>query len=234
MNVDELRQRLMTDPYDRAPDVEQAKNETLEHRRVARECEQFEDRLQASLQASSGAPGVEEVMQALPGPTAASRSWMAIAASVAVAALLGLILARPLGTDSTRDALVAHFHYDEPGALESDQPLEPDQAISLLAEVDAHIADSMRVTYAQRCVIGGRQGLHLVLTGDNDEKTSVLFMPTGEEVQEGMIEVDGAQARLVDVTGGAVGVFVHGNQSLDDTVDALFSSANALGHIARW
>lgn len=233
MNVDELRQRLLTDPYDRDPDLEAAKSESLEHRRVARESEDFEARLNAALCSSTDAPTVESVLGSLPIKASNRRPLFAIAASLAFAALVGIMLTTQQSSNVVRDALVEHFGHDEPGALESTQPLDLARAIDLLAEVDAQVVDSMSLTYARRCYIGGIEGLHLVLTGASGEKTSVLFMPTDERVREGEIDVSGAQAQLVAVSRGAVGVFVHDDaQSIDDTVNALYSGTQALSFLA--
>ena len=233
MNVDELRQRLLTDPYDRDPDLEAAKSESLEHRRVARESEDLEARLNAALASSADAATVESVLDSLPMKTSSRRPLFAIAASLAFAALVGIMLTTQRNSNAARDAIVEHFGHDEPGALASTQPLDLAKAIDLLAEVDAHVVDSMSLTYAKRCYIGGKEGLHLVLTGVNGEKMSVLFTPTDERIREGEIEVSGAQARLVDVSRGAVGVFVHDDaQSIDDAVNSLYSDAQALGFLA--
>ena len=107
-----------------------------------------------------------------------SPAWIAIAATVVVAALLSI---RLIGTgieyDSLADEILAHVDH-EPFALRVTDETVTDERLA--AAVPANVAQLDRstglITYAQSCLINGHQVPHLVIQGERGPVT-ILLMP---------------------------------------------------------
>lgn len=103
--------------------------------------------------------------------------WFALAASIMVAVFIGVSLSGVDDADlSIVDQLLAHIDH-EPYALRSVRPVS---AKRLAKVVPASIAtmdnEAGLITYAQSCVINGRDVPHLVIQGENGPVT-ILLMP---------------------------------------------------------
>lgn len=109
-------------------------------------------------------------------------AWLAVAATVAIAAVLGF---RMLGNDLTypslADEIVAHLEH-EPYALRVTDKRVSDARLSRV--VPANVATMNHnvglITYAQSCIINGKEVPHLVIQGERGPVT-ILLMP-GEKV----------------------------------------------------
>ena len=104
--------------------------------------------------------------------------WLAIAATVVIAAFLGV---RMIGTDiryeSLADEVLAHIDH-EPYALRVTDVAVSDERLNAVVASDVAAMDhgAGLITYAQTCVINGHEVPHLVIQGERGPVT-ILLMP---------------------------------------------------------
>lgn len=104
--------------------------------------------------------------------------WFAVAATVALAAFLGVrFVSNGPSYDSLADEVLAHLDH-EPYALRvSDEPITERRLASVVASDVAQMDHSAGlITYAQTCVINGHKVPHLVIQGERGPVT-ILLMP---------------------------------------------------------
>ena len=103
--------------------------------------------------------------------------WFAIAASIALAAVVGVRLLGP-GADLTlAEEILAHIDH-EPGALRvTDVAVTDDRFSAVVRPVTGTMERNIGlISYAQSCVINGREVPHLVIQGEKGPIT-LLLMP---------------------------------------------------------
>ncbi len=143
-------------------------------------------------------------------------TWFAIAATVMLAALVGV---RMLGVgvtyDSLADEVLAHLDH-EPAALRpSTTPVAGDQ---LARVVPASVAELDRsaglITYARSCEINGKTVPHLVIQGEHGPIT-ILLMP--DEPVAAAIQLDGENIHgvILPVGDGSVGIIGARDEQLE-------------------
>lgn len=115
---------------------------------------------------------------ALPARRWSAPAWLAIAATVAVAALLGIrMIGSGIEYESLADEILAHLDH-EPYALRvTDVAVTDERLVSVLPAGVAQMDHSAGlITYAQSCVINGHEVPHLVIQGEHGPVT-ILLMP---------------------------------------------------------
>ena len=109
-------------------------------------------------------------------------TWLALAASVALAALLGVQFAKtPSAIDPARPALVAqlleHMEHEREEMRVKTMPAAFGTVKYVMDAADAAVADDIGlISYARSCVVNGRTIPHLVLQGKHGPIT-LLIMP---------------------------------------------------------
>jgi len=104
--------------------------------------------------------------------------WFAVAATVVIAAFLGVrFVGNGPDYSSLADEVLAHLDH-EPYALRvSDEPVSDRRLSSVVASDVAQMNHNAGlITYAQTCVINGREIPHLVIQGERGPVT-ILLMP---------------------------------------------------------
>lgn len=142
--------------------------------------------------------------------------WLAIAAGVVAAAVLGFrMLGSGLDYPSLEAEILAHLDH-EPYALRvTDEPVAESRlervVPSRLARLD-HSAGL--ITYAQSCVINGHRVPHLVIQGERGPVT-ILLMP--EETVSEAISIDGAAVDgvILPVGDGSIAIIGEKGENLD-------------------
>ena len=114
-------------------------------------------------------------------------TWFAMAATVLVAALLGIrLIGNDIEYDSLADEVLAHVQDGEQYALRITDVAVTNNRLSSV--VPANVArmdhDAGLITYAHSCVINGRTVPHLVIQGQSGPVT-ILLMPE-ESVPEAL------------------------------------------------
>jgi hypothetical protein len=138
-------------------------------------------------------------------------AWIGIAASVAIAAVLGVrFLAEAPVYDSLGDEVLAHLDH-EPSAFRnvtdpvSERRLD-DVVRSDIASMDRNIG---LITYAMTCVINGHEVPHLVIQGENGPVT-LLLLP--EEHLDAAVELSGENINGIILPVGSGSIAIIGAQ----------------------
>lgn len=142
--------------------------------------------------------------------------WMAVAATVVLAAFVGI---RMFGSDVTypslADEIVAHLDH-EPYALRvTDEPVDERRLAKVVpANVAAMNHDAGLITYAQTCVINGRKIPHLVIQGEQGPVT-ILLLP--DEAVDSPVPIEGESINgvILPVGGGSVAIIGERNEKLE-------------------
>jgi len=111
-------------------------------------------------------------------PRVTAPAWFGLAATVALAAWLGLQLQRPdLDSLTLADQIVAHMDHEPASRVISDVAVAERTLDSVVTKNVAELGSGMGlITYARSCVINGKLVPHLVIQGENGPVT-LLLMP---------------------------------------------------------
>lgn len=153
---------------------------------------------------------------ALPRRRWSSPAMLAMAATVVLAAFIGLrMLDGGPRYESLADELLAHLEH-EPYALRvTDEPVSD---VRLASVVPAAVADLDHgvglITYAQSCVINGRTVPHLVIQGERGPVT-LLLMPHEKVAGPESIDGEGIRGVILPVGDGSIAIFGDRDEALD-------------------
>jgi hypothetical protein len=222
MNCDDYRQAIATDPsYDGGE----------AHLSACAGCRAFRDEMRALEQKIARAlaisvpelrlPDLPEVDTAGVVSLAARRRftapvWLAVAATVVLAAFVGLrMIGGNVTYPSLADEIVAHLDH-EPYALRvTDEPVDERRLEKVVpANVAAMNHDAGLITYAQTCVINGRKIPHLVIQGEQGPVT-ILLLP--DEAVDSPVPIEGESINgvILPVGGGSVAIIGERNEKLE-------------------
>ena len=230
MNCENYRDAIAADPSWQGGD---------EHAGECAACRSYRDEIRALDRRIAGAlaidvpdfemPELPEVddsnVVSLQSRRLSTPTWFAIAATVVVAAFLGI---RMYGGDvvypSLADEIVAHLDH-EPYALRVTDKAVSDRRLTRV--VPANVAtmnhDAGLITYAQTCVINGKEVPHLVIQGKNGPVT-VLLMP--EESVESAVEIEGESINgvILPVGSGSIAIIGEEEERLDTIQESVMHS----------
>ena len=151
--------------------------------------------------------------------------WLAMAATVAIAAFLGVrFIGGGVEYDSLADEVLAHLEH-EPYALRvSEKPVSDRRLNSVVAGDVARIDHSGGlITYAQTCVINGRKVPHLVIQGERGPVT-ILLMPD-EMISEAVpLRDEFFEGAILPVGGGSIAIIGEHDENLDKIQESVMNS----------
>ena len=152
-------------------------------------------------------------------------TWLAVAATVVVAAFVGI---RMYGNDVTYPSLSAEIlaHLDhEPYALRvTDVPVSDKKLTSVVPASIANMSHGAGlITYVQTCVINGKDVPHLVIQGKRGPVT-ILLMP--DEMVDGVVELHGESINgvILPVGSGSIAIIGEGDEDLQDIQKSVVNS----------
>lgn len=152
---------------------------------------------------------------ALPQRRFGTPVWLAVAATVTIAAFIGFrALDDGVPANATlAEQIVAHMAH-EPYAL------QPGDAVSderLARVIPANVAtldhSAGLITYAQSCIINGRRVPHLVLQGEQGPVT-ILLMPEERVDANSTFSDDNLDGVILQVGGGSIAIIGERGESL--------------------
>lgn len=152
-------------------------------------------------------------------------AWLAMAATVAVAAIISVrMLGSSVEYDSLAEQVLAHIDHEPAALVVTDRVVGDDRLHAVvpadLAELD-HSAGL--ITYAQSCVINGRTVPHLVIQGKHGPVT-ILLMP-GEHVDEAIdVMGDHVNGVILPVGDGSIAIVGELEEPLDGIRKKVLSS----------
>jgi len=162
---------------------------------------------------------------ALPNRRRQSQAWFAMAATVVVAALLGV---RLVGTgieyDSLADEILAHLD-GEPNALRVTDVAITAKRLNAVVPADIALMDHSAglITYAQTCPIGGRDVPHLVIQGERGPVT-ILLMPEEKISGPQRLSGDNVNGIILPVGNGSIAIIGERDERLDRIEESVLKS----------
>ncbi|MEJ2275539.1 MAG: DUF3379 family protein [Woeseiaceae bacterium] len=142
--------------------------------------------------------------------------WFALAATVVLAASIGVRMSGVFETYETLgEEVLAHLEH-EPAALRVTGTPVPDDRLRKVVPAEYAVFDrSMAlITYANPCKINGKPTPHLVVQGQYGPVT-VLLMPRQRVAQETSLEGDGVRGVIVPVGDGSIAIVGNTREALD-------------------
>ena len=153
-------------------------------------------------------------------------AWIGIAASFALAAIIGI---RFSGNDPSHDLslaseILAHLDH-EPNALAvTNVAVSEDKLSSVVTpSIGTMKADVGLITYAESCIINGRTIPHLVIQGEQGPVT-LLLMP--EEMIDGAMSLDGDSINgvILPFGSGSIAIIGERGERLDEIEQRVINS----------
>jgi len=233
MNCEEYREAIATDPsFDGGAG----------HLNECAACQQYRSDMQALDQRISRALAIDvpelqvpelpelstsksDKVVALHRRQLAPQTWFAMAATVVVAALLGV---RLVGTgieyDSLADEILAHLD-GEPNALRVTDVAITAKRLNAVVPADIALMDHSAglITYAQTCPIGGRDVPHLVIQGERGPVT-ILLMPEEKISGPQRLSGDNVNGIILPVGNGSIAIIGERDERLDRIEESVLKS----------
>lgn len=217
MDCSEFRRQLLIDP--RAPGLADAAQQRVCEDAPARLAEALalEQRIDAALAVPLPQGLAERVIAALPSePVQSPARWwpLALAASLLLSALIGWSWLRaPAGGHGLIADSVEHLSH-EPYALTRTDEVPAALVERMFAESGIRLAaNPSGLTYLNRCPLGERMSVHMVMAGAQGPVT-VLYVP-GERVERMDTRFEMVAVRTLPFASGALVLLAESNRDFD-------------------
>lgn len=234
MNCEEYRQAVAADPsFDGGTD----------HLSGCEECRLFRDELQVldadiakALQVNVpplNLPELPDIETASNVVSLSSRrsltkpAWFALAASVMLAAVLGVrMFAVDVDHLSLADEVLAHLDHEPYALVVSSTPVSERRLARVVPADVAHMDHSAGlITYAQSCKINGKTVPHLVIQGERGPVT-ILLMPDEEVATAQTLDGDSIHGIILPVGKGSVAIIGAREEPLERIEKSVLSSVD--------
>lgn len=162
-------------------------------------------------------PAIEtDKVVTLPTRKLSSPVWMAMAATVVLAAFVGFrMIGGGVEYPTLADELLAHIDHEHVSLVVTNVAVSDERLTSVVPADIARLDHSAGlITYAQSCVIGGHSVPHLVIQGEHGPVT-ILLMP--DEMVSGPQRITGESVNgvILPVGDGSIAIFGEREESLD-------------------
>jgi hypothetical protein len=152
-------------------------------------------------------------------------AWFAMAATVVVAALLGV---RLIGTgieyESLADEILAHVDHEAYALRVTDVAVSDERFADVVpADVARMDRSAGLVTYAQSCVINGHQVPHLVIQGERGPVT-ILLMPEEMIDEAQQLSGDNVNGVILPVGNGSIAILGESDERLERIEERVLKS----------
>ncbi len=211
MNCEEYRQAISADPaFDGGADHVSACAECQAYRR---EMQALNLKIAKAMQLSVPAlklpelPAVDNVVPLAAREPLSKPVWFAMAASVVFAVIMGArLLGIGVSHDSLGEEIIAHLDH-EPYALRVTNTPVSDSRLQRVVPADVAEMDHSAglITYAQTCVIDGKDVPHLVIQGETGPVT-ILLMPDQAVSAAENLEGENIHGVILPVGNGSVAI----------------------------
>jgi hypothetical protein len=152
----------------------------------------------------------------LPTRKLSSPVWIAMAATVVLAAFVGFrMIGGGVEYPTLADELLAHIDHEHNSLVVTNVAISDERLTSVVPGDIARLDHSAGlITYAQSCVIGGHSVPHLVIQGEHGPVT-ILLMP--DEMVSGPQRITGESVNgvILPVGDGSIAIFGEREESLD-------------------
>ncbi len=152
-------------------------------------------------------------------------TWFAIAASTALAAVLGFRMLGPgIEYDSLAAEVLAHVEHEPHSMQITDVSVDDGRLQRVLADrVERFEPEGALITYAQSCVINGKTVPHLVIQGEQGP-VMILLMPEEKVASAIPLEDEDSRGVILPVGDGSIAIVGGRNERLEPIESALKNS----------
>ena len=233
MNCEEYKEAIAADPS--------AAFEGADHAAACESCAAFGAEMRALDAKIAGALGIDVPDLAMPDlepieddnvvnlPFSRSRKtweWMSIAAAFALAAVIGVqMLGSPSGPGLTlEEEILAHLEH-EPYAFDETENPVPAGRFSRVVNTSIGTMDRSvgLITYAQSCIINGKEVPHLVMQGENGPIT-LLLMPDEMVDMARTFMGEGVSGVILPHGDGSIAIIGENEQAIGEIEDRVKES----------
>jgi len=236
---------MKCEQYRQAVAAEPAFDGAAEHVSVCAECQAFRDEMRALDAGIAKALQLELPTLTLPElppidvqdndaqdnvvSLASRRSlpmpgWIALAASVMLAAFIGIRMFAGVDNISLADEVLAHLDHDPAALVVSTTPVSDERLIEAVPESVAHMDHSAGlITYAKSCEINGKTVPHLVIQGEFGPIT-ILLMPEEKIAVAQTLDGDNVHGVLLPVGNGSIAIIGARDEPLERIEKSVLSS----------
>ena len=151
--------------------------------------------------------------------------WFAIAATVVLAAVVGVRMLVPVTGDmSLADQIVAHIDHEPYGLRVTSTPVSDDRLNDVVPDDVAEIDHSAGlITYAQSCEINGNAVPHIVIQGEHGPVT-ILLMPDEQVSAASSIDGENISGVILPIGKGSIAIVGDRNERLDKIQEKVVDS----------
>ena len=141
--------------------------------------------------------------------------WFALAATVLLAAFIGIRMTDTVVHPSLAEQVLAHVDHEPDSLRPTDTPVS---AAALQRAVPPRIAaldhSAGLITYAQSCSINGREVPHLVIQGEHGPVT-ILLMPHEKVAEASTLDGENIRGVILPVGEGSIAIVGDREEQLD-------------------
>ncbi len=151
--------------------------------------------------------------------------WLAVAATVVLAAFLGIrFVSEGPSYDSLANEVLAHMDHEPYAMRVSDVPVSDSRLKYVVkSDVGRMNHDAGLITYAQTCIINGHKVPHLVIQGEQGPVT-ILLMPN-ETVSEAVpLRDEFFEGAILPVGDGSIAIIGGHDEKLDKIQESVMNS----------
>jgi hypothetical protein len=162
-------------------------------------------------------PAIEtENVVTLPTRKLSSPVWLALAATVVLAAFVGFrMIGSGVEYPTLADELLAHIDHERNSLVVTDVAVSDARLESVVTADIARLDHSAGlITYVQSCVINGHSVPHLVIQGEHGPVT-ILLMPDEMVSAPQTITGESVKGVILPVGNGSIAIFGEREESLD-------------------
>jgi len=233
MNCDEYREMISADP---------AFDGGAGHVSACSECQAFRSEMHSlnlkiakAMQINVPEPKLpelpaietENVVSITARKTFPKRAWFAMAATMLLAALVGVfVFDAGVHYDSLAEEVLAHLDH-EPAALRVSSTPVSDARLARAVPADVASLDHSAglITYARSCEINGKTVPHLVIQGEHGPVT-ILLMPDEAVAQAVSLDGENVHGVILPVGAGSVAIIGAREEKLERIENSVLSSVN--------
>ena len=220
MNFSEFKKLIGADPLNKDPETLRARESTPEFEAAAADAEAFEEKLKSALHVQAPAGLLDDIKGITKQPTR-RQSWMpmALAASFLIAiGAVGLAWKQSRQWDSVEDYLADHYSHDGPALVARATNIIGEQEInSIMTRLGASAGPQLasNISFIKFCPTPDGRGVHMVVNTDQGPMT-VIFMPSTDVINGGMVEFDQMHALMVSLEHGSAAIIGDQSQAVEN------------------
>ncbi len=233
MNYFEFKNILDADPYSKAPEFLQAKNNDKRCNKAYQEVMKKEQIIQAALSIPVPTHNIEHIKfyQAQAQQNKFRSSYLAIAASAILFFGAGIFFLSD-SQSSDLEKFINEALMMEPAVYMSEAEIPHDELASLFASINTAIdGDLGQVHFMKLCPTLNGKGARMVLMNDLNQPITVLYMPNSPIEEAISMQMEGFKGRIVALEQGSAAIIARPHESTAQIENALIKALKPMQQI---